>query len=304
MLYCGQPDFLASTLLPIVVTALATMLFVLSLAYMAGHFFRKQEYEGFVSIELHQLLISTILISSVLGLSMLFCEIYEAYAGGDPFQIGQDYLYRVSNGMALQSLLGLESLKIAAQFYGSGSISWGLSVWGATHPLFPSFIVLERLFDFLLMLIMPLVSSLMVQKMILGIINAVAIAFVLPIGAILRIFPPTRDAGSFMIASAIGFYFIYPFTYVMHNQISLDMENALEGEIGGFAKVMNARGYTHLTPLILLQKGAFNIDVLLYKPLRVIGLLILEALFLPALSMIITVAFIKSLAKFIGQKMG
>jgi len=37
----------------------------------------------------------------------------------------------------------------------------------------------------------------------------------LPIGIILRAFPPTRGAGAVMIALAIGFYIVYPFTYTM-----------------------------------------------------------------------------------------
>jgi hypothetical protein len=37
----------------------------------------------------------------------------------------------------------------------------------------------------------------------------------LPIGIILRAFPPTRGAGAVMIALAIGFYMVYPFTYTI-----------------------------------------------------------------------------------------
>ncbi|MCS7109356.1 MAG: hypothetical protein NZ903_00985 [Candidatus Micrarchaeota archaeon] len=36
----------------------------------------------------------------------------------------------------------------------------------------------------------------------------------LPIGLILRSFPPTRGAGAVLVAIAIGFYFVYPLTFV------------------------------------------------------------------------------------------
>jgi len=37
----------------------------------------------------------------------------------------------------------------------------------------------------------------------------------LPIGLILRSFPPTRGAGAVLVAIAIGFYFVYPLTYTV-----------------------------------------------------------------------------------------
>jgi len=45
--------------------------------------------------------------------------------------------------------------------------------------------------------------------------------FFFSIGVILRAFPPTRGAGAYMMAACIGFYLIFPFTYVMFATISM-----------------------------------------------------------------------------------
>lgn len=45
--------------------------------------------------------------------------------------------------------------------------------------------------------------------------------FFFSIGVILRAFPPTRGAGAYLMAAAVGFYFIFPLTYVMFATISM-----------------------------------------------------------------------------------
>jgi len=45
--------------------------------------------------------------------------------------------------------------------------------------------------------------------------------FFFSIGVILRAFPPTRGAGAYLMAACVGFYFIFPLTYVMFATISM-----------------------------------------------------------------------------------
>ncbi len=45
--------------------------------------------------------------------------------------------------------------------------------------------------------------------------------FFFSIGVILRAFPPTRGAGAYLMAAAVGFYFIFPLSYVMFATISM-----------------------------------------------------------------------------------
>lgn len=45
--------------------------------------------------------------------------------------------------------------------------------------------------------------------------------FFFSIGVVLRAFPPTRGAGAYLMALAIGLYFIFPLTYILISAISL-----------------------------------------------------------------------------------
>jgi len=188
---------------------------------------------------------------------------------------------------------------------GSITIRYGASVWGVAMPAFPSFIVIERVVEFLLILVSPFTASLIVQQIGLQVIKATMLPFVLPMGVVLRIFPPTRDAGSFLISTALAFQVIFPFSYVMHAKIvqgSLIPEAyASEKNVSDFMK--NKMGVPQLTAFVS-ENGLFDVTSMLFSPVMSLSFLLLQAIFLPALSMILTVAFIKSFNKFISQKLG
>lgn len=50
---------------------------------------------------------------------------------------------------------------------------------------------------------------------IMRFIEATALTIFLPLGIVMRQFPPTRGSGAFIIAFALGFYFIFPLSYVL-----------------------------------------------------------------------------------------
>ncbi|MCX8175195.1 MAG: hypothetical protein N3E51_03250 [Candidatus Micrarchaeota archaeon] len=296
------PDFIAMTALSIAAVSIALLATLLGLAYMAAAFFRKPEYESFVSIELYQLGVSAFLMVSIFGFSCFAAQVTEVLAGSDPFAIARSYLSYISNNLALVAIMSMEVLKIYSQYMGSISMRWGLSVWGVLVPAFPSFVVIERVADFLLALMTPFTASLMVQQVIIEVIKAIALPFVLPAGAILRIFPPTRDAGTFLIASALGFQLVYPYTYVMHSEIvGMMLKKAdFKSPLG----TLDQNRYAAFSQWAVSQGGMFDIDGLLFRPLEVMPYILLQALFLPALSITLTIAFIKGTVKFISQKMG
>ena len=321
--YCLQDSLLTEVLMPIVFTSVSLMAFMLALIYMAANFFKRSEaesfvgvmgmvgspnrYESIVSIELHQLLVSVLLFLTVFSAACFSSFLADGYAGGDQFDVARAYLYKVSNQVALPALVQLEKAKMVAQYWGSLSFRWGLAVWGASVPGFPSFIVIERVIDFLLILMSPFVASLMVQQIMLEVMKAIAIPFVLPAGVVLRIFPPTRDAGSFLISAAIGFGIVFPFTYVMHKNIVQDRLLPMEDNERSLDDVLSSpdgAGNSHTNLLASLNFGHFwSANDMVIKPMRALSYVILQAVFLPALSMTLTIAFIKGTVKFMGQKL-
>ncbi len=50
---------------------------------------------------------------------------------------------------------------------------------------------------------------------IMRFIQATALTVFLPVGIVLRQFPPTRGSGAFILAFALGFYFVFPFAYII-----------------------------------------------------------------------------------------
>lgn len=278
--------------------SLALMVFLIALFWMAAQLLRRPEYESFASVELHQLFMSAVLFAFVFGAAYFASQMAFAFAGGDMFAIGREYLNYVLNNMALPAVMNLELLKLISQYMGSWTLRWGASAWGIVIPAFPSFVVVERVVDFALLLIAPFTASLIVQMAILEVIRGIAMPFVLPAGVVLRVFPPTRDAGAFLISSALGFGVIYPFTYVMHDRMVMGMVSG--GIPYGGAEYLGSSYGNVLSEIS--ENGAFRIDQWLFSPLVLLSYLMLQALFLPALSITLTIAFIKGTTKFISQK--
>lgn len=302
MSYCASERYLIETALSMIGTSISLMVALLALFYMAAQLMKKPEYESFVSIESHQLAVSAILAASVFGAAQFSCILADNFAGGDMFEIGANYVNFIGTDLGLNAILTFEGMKMFAQYWGSMTFRWGLTVWGVATPAFPSFILIERVADFLLMLITPFSASLMVQQIILETIKGTALPLVLPAGAVLRIFPPTRDAGSFLIAAAFGFGIVYPFTYVMHSRIVPDLLMAGEDN-KTIGQRLEERGEPSLDVFSITESGLFDAESLLFEPLKWMTYLLLQALFLPALSMILTISFIKGMAKFLGQKL-
>lgn len=301
--YCLQPEALLGTVGTMMGVAFATMIALLALFWMAAQLLKKPEYESFVSIETHQLFVSAILLATVFSATLFACQLSVWFAGADPFTISTGYINHISSHVALKTVVSLEATKAFAQYWGSMTFRWGLTVWGVATPSFPSFILIERVVDFLLLLMTPFVASLMVQQVLLELIKGTAVAFVLPASLVLRVFPPTRSAGSFLMAAAIGFQIVFPFTYVMHWLIVtelMDRAGLSQTLEGMFGTSQLEQGFV---PWAILQQGFYDITSMLFRPLDSIGFLLLQALFLPALSITLTIAFIKGLSKFLSQKM-
>lgn len=57
---------------------------------------------------------------------------------------------------------------------------------------------------------------------ILNFVKYTALTILLPAGILMRSFPPTRGAGAYVMAFAIGMYFIFPLSYIVTDLMVLD----------------------------------------------------------------------------------
>jgi len=135
------------------------------------------------------------------------------------------------------------------------------------------------------------------------------ISLILPVGIFLRVFPTTRNSGSFLIAVAIGFYIVFPFTYVVHSAVMEDITTTIQEEsLNTLEKIMYD----------LPASGAYNVVFTgiwgkvfglagpkiyeLFKGILMFPVIIMQGLFLPTISMAITISFINSFQKFLIQR--
>lgn len=146
------------------------------------------------------------------------------------------------------------------------------------------------------------------QKHLLAFIQATMLTVFLPIGIVLRGFPFVRSIGNFLIAIAIGLYFVYPLTY----SLFLVIGSQGTSQVGVILSQYNMNdGLDCIQPLLSdLSKLSFNfVKTLFLAPLSenvslaneinnlintLIGEIVLFGFVFPFLAAVITYTFIKS----------
>ncbi|MFH1306776.1 MAG: hypothetical protein ABIH83_03955 [Candidatus Micrarchaeota archaeon] len=305
-------------LINMIAISIAILVFISSLVYMASQVFKNPEWEAFAKTELYQALVSVLwgvfIFAGAIAVDGMITQytsnLPTGYGGGNMFDIDHAYLQRIIC-VSTATTVKIEGMKTIAQYMaGMKSRFYAAQYgWGMSFPTFPGFDVIERALDLILMFISPFTASLIVQSLGLQIIHATALTLVLPAGILMRIFPPTRDAGSFLMASAIAFYFIFPFVYLINahvmyqmysDEFGYEMCSGREQETAGgiykmdsFYDSLSAQMLPSMTEDVV-GTGGFT------KHLSYIAF---QAVFLPAMTMIMVVTFVKSAMKFFSQKM-
>lgn len=304
-----------SSLINTMILALAIMTFAISLIYMASGLVNKDDWRMQMREEVYQMLISVlwaVFFFSVATtvdtvISMHASEIVGgAGAGANAFTISENYLDKVSCLSSVMTMK-LEGMKMGAQYLAGMKSRYYATAWGFSMPTFPGFEVIERGLEMTQILITPFTASLFVQIIGLQIVHATALTIILPAGLLLRIFPVTRDAGSFLIAAAFAFYFIMPFTYMINAAV---MNQMYQDEFG----YSMCSGEQRADSKYFVQKGRFfdslSLQMLpdfsedLFKFTTHLSYVAFQSVFLPAMNMVLVVTFIRATLKFFSQKMG
>ncbi len=310
-------SILESAEMGIFAVSMALMAFVIAAIYMIAQLVKRPEWEAYARVETHQIFFSALILIMALLLVNMAEDVSKSMLDGkDYFDVAQEYLDKMVVNLLVPTLAQMEGIVLGSQLLSGVTHSYGAgTAWGYRFALFPQMSLFESVFEFVLMIITPFSASIMAQQFGLHIIHSTMIAFVLPAGIILRIFPATRDAGVFLIATAFGFYFVFPLTYVMH----YDIMKYIDAKDPGidFLGVPDAPGasdplqgpnaqqaYTSNPGSTFYERvfgNAVDLSWMLH-PFANLSVIIMQAIFLPGLSMIITNTFIKSMIKFLGQK--
>jgi hypothetical protein len=303
--------------------------------YMMSKVFKISEWEAYLNIELSNLLASFLIMAFVLGLFVVGSAVALSYTGGgfsSPPQAAISYMRSVVADSTLKASIDVYKIQACTSILSTFSRRIGEFVLTQTYKVFPGLDTFVSITGVLGSGLIMLYNTVSVQITLLHVVDAFMIPFILPAGIVLRFFPPTRDAGAFLISLAFGFQIIFPTTYMINKEIyetiipnpadrgyqsPWQLIQRLCGPLkygaagfffntGGNPIFSVLPGLTTVGNLLarVVSEGLLNlISMAEFIPImRRLATLSLLSIFMPALSMMVTIAFINSMTKFIVSK--
>ena len=271
---------------PLLITALIIAAIV-SIVYMAGEMLEKPEAIAWAKNEAITLGWSVLLIIGVFGAFFLSCNITREAAGlpldANPAQVAASYLDSLANSYGLPIATALVQDSIKDQFNSMPFAYWGFP-WDPGGGGGVAFLANQRAWsahrEILASAYIPIMMSIKVQRMALDVLMLGVVGMLLPAALLLRMFFFSRDVGNFLIALAFSVYFFVPLTYVLSQQATNNVIDA----IGGTAQ----------NPLAKLSVGYDTVVDDVY--LR-IGFLSTQAILIPNLMLVILVTSVMAINK-------
>ncbi len=305
---------------------------IIVITYMAAKVFKIQEWEAYLNIELSNLFSSFLLMMFFLGFFAASTSISNALvssgSSATPSLAAISFIRTNIADSVLRASVDVYSIQACTSMLSTFTRRIGEFVLTQTYKVFPGIDTFVSITNVLAPSLISLYATVTVQMSLLYIADATMFTVFLPAGLILRFIPPTRDAGAFLIAFAFGFQIVFPTMYLLNAKIYQE----LGGEVYSSPTVLiqslcgplkyGAAGYIFnpanmlfgLTPGLttiggylakFFSEGLLNmVSMAEFIPImKAVASLSLLSLFIPALSMMITIAFINSMTKFITTKM-
>lgn len=313
------------------------ILMILILTFMASKVLRLQNLEAWFNVEFSEFFASFFIIFFAIGFFLASNLIATSISGGascSAIEASTTFLQNTLSNV-FKGVKDIIDLQVCISVLSTFTRRTGEFVLTLTYKVFPGLDSYIGVTNVLLFGLNTAFGSLNVQLILFQIIDAVMFKFFLPAGILLRFFPPTRDAGMFMIAFAIGFQSIFPLTYFISQQILHEIKYdsytsytydkysicggkyITYGAIGNpafFGSIPLLGNFVDKAPLgkiigtgyraVFSELGVTMMTPSEFQPiLESIASLSLPALFLPAFSLTITFAFINVFIKFVLMKM-
>ncbi len=327
----------------IVLVVITFMTAFILITYMLSKFLKVPEWEAYLNIELTNLLSSFLILLFVVALFAVgdvFGEMIVTQAsqegvipqGADissPPRATIWYMQQNILGSVLDALSDVYRIQICTSVLNMFYKRTGETVLSTVFKLFPGIDVFMSITNVLSFGMVSLSGSITAQILFLYLSDATMKSLVLPAGLILRFLPPTREAGTFLIALAFGLYIIFPTTYLVSGMVLKDIGMpkydkprvtklvwSLCGPfkygvatvvLGATASVLSyIPGGGAITPVVstLLSEGVLNaLSMAEFVPImRHLATVSLVALFIPAFSIVLTIGFINAMTKFLVMK--
>ena len=263
-----------------IVVALAITTLAIAIAYAGSKVTNSPRLTVFYKEELFHLIISVVILVCIGGIMTISCTAVsgfmefsgvESHAGTSPQTIAKNYI----GGMARSARFvftyliqdSIDYEMDSAFIFGlynpiSGGITMGFDGYKRAYGV--------ELDTMAMTYAMPIIISLESQKVLVD-FSVDIVKYLLPIALFLRIFPPTRMMGNYLIGVSIALYIVVPVLYAINSSM-YDVA---------------------LSNCVLPQDNLFLGSYSLCK----IGSLIPQAFFLPNLTLAITVTFLAGINK-------
>jgi hypothetical protein len=303
---------------------------VIIVTYLVSRVFQVPEWEAYLNIELSNLAGSFLLFIFVLGLFGVGTLFSLMIVGKEsPAKAAIAFLTDPVAKNVLEGMYDLFRIQTCASMLSVFSRRIGEAVLTNVFKVFPGMDVFVNITNVLGYGLVAIYGSIQAQLTLMHLVDATMVPFFLPAGLILRFFPPTRDAGSFLIAFAFAFQFVFPLIYMINAQVLQDLaivpyekqrsEALIQSLCGPFKYgvfgvlfnpavkwrlLSNFPGVNTLFKTLLSETTLNLISMAEFIPImRALSVLSLFALFIPAFALVITTAFINAMSKFLTMKM-
>lgn len=303
----------------IAITALAVIGYI-AMVFMLSKLLGRPQLAAYAKVELHQLLISALILAAAFGAFEFSKMASSALIGGeDPIEVSLKFVDIVLNEGITPIYFKLVRMEVLLTYYNAIEYRMGPGVWNWTTKAIPGMDPFISIIRMLIFTFTALYGTLSVQLIIFNLIDALMYYYLLPAGIVLRFFPPTRDAGIYLIVLAIAFQSFFPLLYALNFTALTDMWQTHGWVAPGEAYTPDIENTSYFSNVnSWLGKGASLVDTYfsswtlpIFQPfafsmlapfLDRIAQISLAGLFLPALSMMLTIAFVNAVTKFITGK--
>jgi hypothetical protein len=327
--FAGMPSGLEVIGRDVIIPVAFFVTTIILITYLISRVFQVPEWEAYLNVELSNLSGSFLILVFVLaffGVGNLFSIMVVGQASAP--DAAMNFLrFTVANSV-LTGMYDVFRIQTCTSMLSTFTRRIGEAVFTNVFKVFPGLDVLVSITNVVGYGMVAIYGALSAQITLMNVVDATMIPFFLPAGLILRFFPPTRDAGSFLIAVAFAFQFVFPLTYMVNaealkfldvktydKQRSETMIQSLCGpfKYGVAGVIFNPAlsipivsafpGFTTLMKTVLSEATLNLLPMAEFVPImQSLSVLSLFALFVPAFALVITMAFINAMTKFLTTK--
>ena len=216
--------------------------------------------------------------------------------------------------IALGMLIAVSGIYVAIGIIASTTLSVGLASF-TFSTLFNPLLTQQ---NYIISALTFSVISIYMQGVLINVIATIAMPLLIPLGMVLRSFYFTRRLGGAIMAIAIGLFAIFPLTYVLDAQITASyygsmnqvmLQNA-QGRVNEFGSQAGALGSANKSAASSIIGGVESLASSIFKYFEniveeesySISILVVEVIFFPVFSVILTIISIRELARILGTE--